>query len=58
MVQFTATIKEVDVVHGYGWAYGPGGVALEGKELLLAISIGGRDYSYRVGSYNILRSLS
>ncbi|KEQ23635.1 NAD(P)H-dependent oxidoreductase [Paenibacillus tyrfis] len=36
----------------YGWAYGPGGNALLGKEFMLAISVGGPQHSYRAGGYN------
>ncbi|MNJ61677.1 General stress protein 14 [compost metagenome] len=31
----------------YGWAYGESGVKLHGKELLLAISTGGIEESYK-----------
>ncbi|WP_223070445.1 NAD(P)H-dependent oxidoreductase [Paenibacillus caui] len=42
----------IDEVFAYGWAYGPGGKALQGKELVLAISVGGPEHSYRAGGYN------
>jgi putative NADPH-quinone reductase len=41
-----------DVVLTYGWAFGPGGTKLNGKEFVLAISIGGPEDSYQVGGYN------
>jgi glutathione-regulated potassium-efflux system ancillary protein KefG len=41
-----------DQVLQYGWAYGPGGDNLHGKELLLAISTGGPQTSYQAGGYN------
>jgi glutathione-regulated potassium-efflux system ancillary protein KefF len=37
----------VDEVLAYGWAYGPGGHALAGKDLWLAASTGGAEASYR-----------
>lgn len=36
----------LDEVLGYGWAYGPGGRALAGKDLLLLTSTGGAASSY------------
>lgn len=36
----------------YGWAYGPNGDALKGKEFLVAISVGAPEYSYIGGGYN------
>src|SRR3546814_16430080 len=36
----------------YGWAYGNGGTALQGKDLVQAISTGGPDYAYREDGYN------
>jgi glutathione-regulated potassium-efflux system ancillary protein KefF len=36
----------VDQVLGYGWAYGPGGTALAGKDLWLCTSAGGSAQSY------------
>lgn len=37
----------MDTVLGYGWAYGPGGTALAGKDLWLCASAGGAEESYR-----------
>lgn len=37
----------LDVVFAFGWAYGPGGTALQGKSLWLACSTGGPVESYR-----------
>lgn len=42
----------VDEVLGFGWAYGPGGQALRGKDLWLVASTGGPEDSYRPDSYN------
>jgi glutathione-regulated potassium-efflux system ancillary protein KefG len=43
-----ALLKEwQDHVLQFGWAYGPGGVALRGKQLLTAISTGGSVEAYR-----------
>lgn len=42
----------VDDVLGFGWAYGPGGTALRGKDLWLVTSTGGPRESYQPGSYN------
>lgn len=44
--------KWMDEVLAFGWAYGPGGSALRGKELILAISIGGAKNSYGADGYN------
>lgn len=44
--------KWQDMVLGYGWAYGPGGNKLHGKELLIAASTGGPEHSYVAGGYN------
>jgi glutathione-regulated potassium-efflux system ancillary protein KefG len=42
-----ALVKEyLDLVLTYGWAYGEGGVALQGKILLQAISAGGSEEIY------------
>ncbi|MDM5318186.1 NAD(P)H-dependent oxidoreductase [Fictibacillus sp. b24] len=41
-----------DAVLLYGWAYGPGGDSLHGKELVIAISTGGPQVSYQAGGYN------
>ncbi|OAM31256.1 NADPH oxidoreductase [Eikenella longinqua] len=42
----------LDDVLTYGWAYGPGGNALVGKEWLSVISTGGPADSYQAGGYN------
>lgn len=42
----------LDEVFSFGWAYGPGGRALEGKDLWLAASTGGPEDSYRPDGYN------
>ena len=42
----------VDDVLTFGWAYGPGGTALRGKDLWLVASTGGPEDSYRPDSYN------
>ena len=42
----------LDDVLTYGWAYGPGGTQLAGKEWLSAISTGGPADSYIAGGYN------
>ena len=42
----------LDEVFGFGWAYGPGGRALAGKDLWLACSTGGPAASYRPDGYN------
>jgi glutathione-regulated potassium-efflux system ancillary protein KefF len=42
----------VDEVLTYGWAYGPGGSALQGKDLWLVATTGGPEESYRPDSYN------
>ena len=42
----------VDEVLAFGWAYGPGGTALRGKDLWLVASTGGPQESYRPDSYN------
>ncbi len=42
----------IDEVLAFGWAYGPGGHALKGKDLWLAASTGGPEDSYRPESYN------
>lgn len=46
-------LKEwVDVVLEHGWAYGPGGTALQGKSFWLAATTGGSDASYAPGAYH------
>ncbi len=42
----------VDEVLAYGWAYGPGGTALQGKDLWLAATTGGPESSYHPQGYN------
>ena len=42
----------LDEVLTYGWAYGHGGTALQGKDLLLAATTGGPESSYHPQSYN------
>jgi glutathione-regulated potassium-efflux system ancillary protein KefF len=42
----------VDEVLSFGWAYGPGGTALRGKDLWLVATTGGPSESYRPDSYN------
>ncbi len=42
----------LDEVFAFGWAYGPGGRALAGKDLWLAASTGGPSDSYRPDGYN------
>src|SRR5690349_9987974 len=42
----------VDEVLAFGWAYGPGGTALRGKDLWLVASTGGSGDSYQPTSYN------
>jgi glutathione-regulated potassium-efflux system ancillary protein KefF len=42
----------VDEVFSWGWAYGPGGTRLAGKDLWLAASTGGPLHSYRPDAYN------
>lgn len=42
----------VDEVFAYGWAYGPGGTALQGKDLWLVTSTGGPEDSYHPTGYN------
>ncbi|WP_100487291.1 NAD(P)H-dependent oxidoreductase [Sporolactobacillus pectinivorans] len=43
-----------DDVLTHGWAYGSGGTRLHGKELILAISIGGQESVYQAGgAFNV-----
>lgn len=42
----------LDEVLAFGWAYGPGGDALHGKDLWLALSTGGAEAAYRPDGYN------
>ena len=44
--------KWQDDVLTYGWAYGTQGKKLQGKELLIATSIGGRQEVYQAGGSN------
>ena len=41
-----------DDVLAFGWAYGPGGRALRGKDVWLVATTGGGEESYRPDSYN------
>lgn len=42
-----------DVVLEQGFAYGPGGDALQGKDFMLALSTGGKSEAYRAGGHNL-----
>ena len=42
----------IDEVLAFGWAYGPGGNALRGKDVWLVASTGGAGDSYRPDRYN------
>ena len=42
----------LDEVFAFGWAYGPGGVALRGRDLWLVASTGGPHDSYRPDGHN------
>ena len=42
----------LDEVFAFGWAYGPGGRALSGKDLWLVASTGGTSDSYRPDGHN------
>lgn len=42
----------LDEVLSHGWAYGPGGGALQGKDLWLVASTGGPESSYHPQGYN------
>lgn len=42
----------LDQVLSYGWAYGPGGTALQGKDLWLVATTGGPEASYHPSGYN------
>jgi glutathione-regulated potassium-efflux system ancillary protein KefG len=44
--------KWMDEVLAFGWAYGPGGDKLRGKQLVLACSTGGPEVAYVAGGYN------
>lgn len=41
-----------DVVLTHGWAYGSGGTNLQGKDFILAVSIGGSGVHYQAGGSN------
>lgn len=42
----------LDEVFAFGWAYGPGGTRLAGRDLWLVTSTGGSEQSYRSDGYN------
>jgi len=42
----------VDDVLGYGWAYGPGGTALQGKDLWLVATTGSPEAAYHPQNYH------
>jgi glutathione-regulated potassium-efflux system ancillary protein KefF len=42
----------LDEVLSYGWAYGGGGMALQGKDCWLVATTGGPEHSYHPQSYN------
>lgn len=42
----------IDLVLEFGWAYGPGGNALEGKTVFNCITVGGPRSAYSRGGYN------
>lgn len=42
----------LDEVFAFGWAYGPGGHALRGKDLWLATSTGGTEAAYHPAGHN------
>lgn len=44
--------KWQNLVLEYGWAFGPNGDALKGKEYVVAVSVGGPEESYQAGGYN------
>jgi putative NADPH-quinone reductase len=44
--------KWFDEVFEYNWAFGPEGDKLKGKELIVATTIGGPEWSYQAGEYN------
>jgi glutathione-regulated potassium-efflux system ancillary protein KefG len=51
-----AILKEwQDLVLEFGWAYGPGGTALEGKSFLQVITTGGREEAYQPDGFNRYR---
>ncbi len=44
--------KWFDDVLTYGWAFGPGGDHLKGKEFIVATTTGGKESEYHSGGYN------
>jgi glutathione-regulated potassium-efflux system ancillary protein KefF len=42
----------LDEVFSFGWAYGPGGTALQGKDLWLVTSTGGAEAAYQPSGHN------
>ena len=42
----------VDEVLAYGWAYGPAGTALRGKDMWLVLTTGGQEDAYHPSGYN------
>ena len=42
-----------DEVLAFGWAYGPGGTVLHGKDLWLVASTGGPEDSYQIGRAHV-----
>ncbi|MEC1353656.1 NAD(P)H-dependent oxidoreductase [Bacillus sonorensis] len=42
-----------DEVFTFGWAHGPGGTKLKGKEWVTAMSIGSPEHAYQAGGYNL-----
>jgi glutathione-regulated potassium-efflux system ancillary protein KefF len=42
----------LDEVYAFGWAYGPGGNAIRGRDLWLVASTGGPEDAYRPDGYN------
>lgn len=48
-----ALLKQwMDLVLEFGWAFGPGGTALEGKALLCALTTGGAEQAYHAAGLN------
>lgn len=47
-----ALMKEwIDRVFSYGWAYGEGGIALQGKTIMWAVTAGGSIENFNVGDF-------
>ncbi|OXS58062.1 general stress protein [Cohnella sp. CIP 111063] len=44
--------KWFDDVFTHGWAFGPGGDNLEGKEFMITTTVGGTENQYRSGGFN------